>query len=234
MNKKCRKTDERNLWIPGLSPGRIEGLTDGTLAIAMTILVLELPAPLLFETTPRGEHPISFLEMWPEFYIYVLGFIVLGIYWVLHHFMFHYIKHSDGVLSWLNILFLIFAALVPFSAKVLSVNEALFATSESEMNAASIFFTVTTIASIMTLFAMWQYATKGHRLVDPDLERGIISGFRKVILVGTIINLIGVLLSIFVPFAGYIAFIALVYMIFMTARGKFSLGSVQHQSQEQP
>jgi len=227
MNQQSGITSKRSLWAPGLSPGRIEGLTDGTLAIAMTILVLELPAPLLFEAIPHGEHPTSFLEMWPDFYIYVLGFIVLGIYWVLHHFMFHYIKRSDGVLSWLNILFLIFAALVPFSAKVLSANEALFATSESEMNAASIFFTVTTIASIMTLFAMWQYATKGHRLVNPDLERGIISGFSKVILVGTAINLVGVLLSFFVPLAGYIAFIALVYMIFMTARGKFVIGSAQ-------
>ena len=218
---------ERSLWAPDLSPGRIEGLTDGTLAIAMTILVLELPAPLLFVRVPHGEHPTSFLTMWPEFYIYVLGFIVLGIYWVLHHYMFHYIKRSDGVLSWLNITFLIFAALVPFSAKVLSVNEALFATPESEMNAASIFFTTTTIASIMTLFAMWQYATRGHRLINPDLEGSIISGFSKVILVGTAINLIGVLLSFFVPMAGYIAFIALVYMIFMTARGKFGIVSAQ-------
>jgi uncharacterized membrane protein len=214
-------------WAPGLNPGRIEGLTDGTIAIIMTILVLELPAPILFETVAHAEHPTSFLEMWDEFYIYILGFLVLGIYWTLHHYMFHFIKRSDGVLMWLNILFLIFAALVPFSAKVLSVNEALFATPESEMNSASIFFTVTTIASIMTLFTMWQYATRGHRLVNPDLEKSIVSGFSQVILVGTAINLIGVLLSLFVPIAGYIAFIALVYMIFMTARGKFGIGAGQ-------
>ena len=123
---------------------------------------------------------------------------------------------------WLNILFLIFAALVPFSAKVLSVNEALLATAESEMNAAAGFFTITTIASILTLFAMWQYATRGYRLVNPDIDARIIPTLSRIILVGITINLIGVVLSFFIPLAGYIAFIALVYMIVVTARSKFS------------
>ena len=217
-----RDTKNSNRWAPGLSPGRIEALTDGTFAIAMTILVLELPAPLLFATASQGEHPTSFIDMWPDFYIYTLGFLVLGIYWTLHHYMFHYIKRSDGVLMWLNILFLMFAALVPFSAKVLSENEVLFASADSEMNAASLFFTLTTIASILTLFAMWQYATRGHRLVDPDIDARIIPTISRIILVGTTINLIGVVLSFFIPWAGYIAFIALVYMIIVTARSTFS------------
>lgn len=219
-------------WAPGLSPGRIEGLTDGTIAIIMTILVLELPAPLLFETVAHAEHPTSFLEMWDEFYIYILGFLVLGIYWTLHHYMFHFIKRSDGVLMWLNILFLIFAALVPFSAKVMSENNILLATTNSEMNAAYGFFTITTIASILTLLAMWQYATRGYRLVDPDIDERIIPTISRIILVGTTVNVLGVALSTKIPWTGYIGFIAMVYMIFMTARGKFGLGSVQHQSQE--
>ncbi len=215
------RQNERDLWAPDLSPGRIEALTDGTLAIAVTILVLELPAPHLFGASSPSEQPTSFLAMWPEFYIYAMGFVVLGIYWVLHNYMFHYIKRSDGVLSWLNILFLIFAALVPFSAKVLSVNEVLFATAESDVNAASGFFTITTIATILTLLAMWQYATRGYRLVDPDIDVRIISALSRVILIGVIINIIGVVLSFFVPWAGYIAFIAVIYMILATASGRY-------------
>ncbi len=209
------------MWASGLSPGRIEGLTDGTVAIIMTILVLELPAPLLLETVTHGEHPTSFLAMWPEFYIYVMGFIVLGIYWTLHHYIFHYIKRSDGVLMWLNILFLIFAALVPFSAKVLSVNEVLFASSESEMNAASGFFTITTSASILTLLVMWRYATRGYRLVDPDIDKRIIPAISRVILISVLIYLLGFLASFFIPLAGYLAFVAMAYMVFSTAYGRY-------------
>lgn len=224
MSREADETSERNksdLWVPGLSPQRIEALTDGTFAIAMTILVLELPAPHLFGTSASGEHPTSFLEMWGEFYIYVLGFIVLGIYWILHRYIFYFIKRSDGVLIWLNISFLVLASLVPFSSKVLSVNEALLATANSQWNAASTFFTITTIASILMLFAIWQYATRGYRLVSPDIDKRIISAINKVILVGVTINTIGVIFALFIPWASYLGFVAMVYMIFMTARGKY-------------
>ena len=127
---------------------------------------------------------------------------------------------------WLNILFLIFAALVPFSAKVMSENNILLATTNSEMNAAYGFFTVTTIASILTLLAMWKYATRGYHLVDTDIDPRIIPTISRIILVGTAVNVLGVVLSTLIPWAGYIGFIAMVYMIFMTARGKFVFGSV--------
>ena len=81
------KADQReggDRWTPGLTSGRIEALTDGVFAIAMTIIVLELSVPYLLGSSPAGEHPTSFLEMWDEFYIYAVGFIVLGIYWILH------------------------------------------------------------------------------------------------------------------------------------------------------
>jgi uncharacterized membrane protein len=221
MKGKNGSTGERQMWAPGLSPGRVEALTDGTLAIIMTILVLELPAPLFFETATHGEHPTSFLEMWDEFYIYVLGFLVLGIYWTLHHYMFHYIKRSDGVLMWLNILFLVFAALVPFSAKVLSENNLLLATSESEMSTAFGFFNITTIASILTLLIMWQYASRGYRLIDPDMDERIVPAISRVILTGVIITFIGFILTFLIPWAGYIGLFAMVYMIVMTAYGRY-------------
>ncbi len=104
-----------------------------------------------------------------------------------------------------------------------SVTEVLFATAESEMNAASGFFTITTIATILTLLAMWQYATRGYRLVDPDIVERIIPAISRVILIGIIINIIGVVLSFFVPWAGYIAFIAMIYMIFASASGRYRL-----------
>jgi uncharacterized membrane protein len=224
LNRDADKTRARgksDLWIPGLSPERIEALTDGTFAIAMTILVLELPAPHLFGSSVPGEHPTGFLEMWSEFYIYALGFIVLGIYWILHRYIFYFIKRSDGVLIWLNILFLVLASLVPFSSKALSVNEALVARADSQWNVANTFFTVTTIATILMLLAIWQYATRGYRLVAPDIDKRIISAINKVILVGVTVNTIGVVVSIFIPWAGYLGFVAMGYMIVMTGYGRF-------------
>lgn len=216
------KVRERNedRWAADLSPGRIEALTDGTFAIAMTILVLELSVPQLLGSTTPGEHPTSFLDMWGEFYIYVLGFIVLGVYWVLHSYMFHFINRSDGVLMWLNILFLVLAALVPFSTKVLEVNEVLFAGPESEWTTAGLFFTAMTVGTILLLLVMWQYATRGYRLVDDDIDERIISAMNRVILIGVSIMSIGTIFSYFFPLAGWLGFVALVYVIVVTARGR--------------
>ena len=213
-------SDRNDPWAATLSPGRIEALTDGVMAIAMTILVLELPVPHLLGSAGSGEHPASFLDMWDEFYIYVTGFIVLGIYWILHHYMFHFIKRSDGVLVWLNIVFLVLAALVPYATKVLQVNEVLFRDiQDAGWDAAGGFFAITTMASILVLLVMWQYATRRHRLVARDIDERIVSVLNRIILIGIGINFVGVILSVFYAPAGLLSFVAMAYMIMATAYG---------------
>jgi len=212
---------EAGLWAPDLSPSRIEALTDGVFAIAITILVLELSVPHLLGSSGLGEHPTSFLDMWDEFYIYGLGFLVLGIYWILHDYMFHFIKRSDGVLIWLNVLMLMFASLVPFSTKALSANEALLPSAQNEWNTAGGFFAVTTMIAILLLLVIWQYATSGYRLIDRDIDERIVSALKRVILIGVGINFIGVVLSYCFALAGLLGIVALVYMIVPTAYGRY-------------
>lgn len=211
--------DERDRWTPGLKPGRIEALTDGVFAIAMTIIVLELSVPHLLGSPVPGEHPTSFLEMWDEFYIYVTGFIALGIYWILHRYIFFFIKRSDGVLIWLNILFLMLASLVPFSTKVIMFNETLLP--ESEWTAADGFFVGTTIATILMLLVIWQYATRGYRLLDRDIDERIIPALTKVMLIGPAILLTGVVLERFISWAWLLGFVAVAFMIIVTAYGRY-------------
>jgi uncharacterized membrane protein len=171
--------------------------------------------------------------MWDEFYIYGLGFIVLGIYWILHRYMFFFIKRSDGVLIWLNILFLTLASLVPFSTKALSVNEVLLPSAQGESNAATGFFAVTTMATILVLLVIWQYATRGYRLVDHDIDRRIIPALSQVILIGVVINAIGVVGSYFISWAGLLSFVAMVYMIIATAYGRYRLVEGRSESPKQ-
>ena len=104
------KENVDRMWSLGLSTARIEALCDGVFAIAMTILVLEIAIPGL-EEPAHGEVSEASLEMiWDllatEFVPYAFGFLTLGVYWILHHYIFHFIRRSDGVLAWLNIVFL--------------------------------------------------------------------------------------------------------------------------------
>jgi uncharacterized membrane protein len=98
-----------------LSKGRIEALSDGVFAIAMTLLVLELKIPDLPKETTQAELLLKLKELLPHFYSYAMTFILAGVFWLFHHFTYHFIRHTTRALLWMNIIFLMFVSLLPFS-----------------------------------------------------------------------------------------------------------------------
>jgi uncharacterized membrane protein len=93
---------------------RVVAFSDGVFAIAITLLVLALEIPsglpdLGKELRDRGD----------EFFAYGLSFAVIGSLWIGHHRFFGDLKAFDGTLMRLNLLYLAFIALVPFSSSVL-------------------------------------------------------------------------------------------------------------------
>src|SRR5438093_10354094 len=85
----------------------------------MTVLVLGLSLPQagLSESGLEGE----IVNLSPHILAYVFSFVVLGVYWVGHHNQFHYIKRTDRVFLWVNILFLLTISFVPFSTSLLGL-----------------------------------------------------------------------------------------------------------------
>jgi uncharacterized membrane protein len=90
----------------GLGKNRIEALSDGIFAIAMTLLILELHIPNLRHNAPNVQVVPALVKLLPAFGTYVVSFISLGVFWVGHHNMYHAIRRADRVLLWLNIIFL--------------------------------------------------------------------------------------------------------------------------------
>ncbi len=91
-----------------MSKTRLEAFTDALIAIVITILVLELVAP-------QGA---TFAALWDLRYkiiIYILSFISLAIYWINHHHLFQLAKKINGKILWLNMFFLLFLSLFPFT-----------------------------------------------------------------------------------------------------------------------
>lgn len=86
---------------------RVNAFTDAVVAIAITIMVLELPVP-------EGASWEALRPALPLFGAYLLSFINIGIFWNNHHHMMHAARHVDGRVLWAN-LFLLFAiSLIPF------------------------------------------------------------------------------------------------------------------------
>lgn len=95
-------------------------LADGIFAVAMTLLVLDLKLPEGVETITDAEVWRQLLGLKGHFLIYALSFIVLGNYWIGHHHQFHFVRRVNWGLLWLNLLFLLFITLVPFSTNLLA------------------------------------------------------------------------------------------------------------------
>jgi uncharacterized membrane protein len=54
----------------------------------------------------------------PKFVAWIISFFVLGIFWFSHHRLFHYVRLVDAKLVWLNIVYLSFVSLTPFSSAI--------------------------------------------------------------------------------------------------------------------
>lgn len=91
-----------------MGKGRLEAFSDGVLAIAITIMVLDLKVP---HTTYFSDLD----ELIPVFVSYALSFIYIGIYWTNHHHMLHTVKKVTGGILWANLHLLFWLSLIPFS-----------------------------------------------------------------------------------------------------------------------
>jgi uncharacterized membrane protein len=166
----------------GLTKTRIEALTDGIFATVMTVLVLALSLPQvnLSESDLQGE----IVKLSPHILAYAFSFIVLGVYWIGHHNQFHYIKRTDRIFLWVNIVFLLTIGFVPFSTSLLG--EYPFSPSAVRIYGANLG------ATGLALYTIWWYATSQHRLVEKDLDPHIVSLAKNRTIIGPIVSLLGI------------------------------------------
>ena len=69
--------------ISGLSKTRIEALTDGIFAIAITLIVFDIKVPAVTQMNQLNlRHEL--IQLWPRFLAYIISFVMLGVYWVGH------------------------------------------------------------------------------------------------------------------------------------------------------
>ena len=88
---------------------RLVNFSDAVIAIAITLLVVQFSVPAASEDV--GE---ALLDRWPQFLSFILSFFVIGIFWMAHHRIFRYVARMDQGLLWLNLLFLMCIAFLPY------------------------------------------------------------------------------------------------------------------------
>ena len=100
-----------------LKISRLEGLTDGIFAIAMTIIILNLHVPLNL-----SDGKISLLiksEIYTNLFIYIGTFIILGTHWIAMNFQWGLLERLNRVYLWVSMFYLMVICVIPFSANLL-------------------------------------------------------------------------------------------------------------------
>jgi uncharacterized membrane protein len=147
-----------------MSTNRLEAFSDGVFAIVITLLVLDLRLPA---ELPGEGLWLRLTHIWPKVTTYAFTFVIVGIYWVGHHGLFHLIKRIDKTLMWLNIYLLMAISFMPFPASLLGQNH---------LDPTAIRFYVGTLLVIGSGFiALWTYAVSHSvdRHLDPAIRRTI-------------------------------------------------------------
>jgi uncharacterized membrane protein len=99
-----------------VSTARLEAFSDGVLAVAITLLVLDIKVP------PPGGKGLAheLLEQWPAYAAYVTSFVTIGIIWINHHAMISRLRKADHKILILNLLLLLSIGVLPFATALMS------------------------------------------------------------------------------------------------------------------
>jgi uncharacterized membrane protein len=142
---------ERTIPPLKIPTGRIETLTDGIFAIAMTLLVLSIAVPTLQAPVTPAAFSAYVTSILPQIFIYVVSFILLAVFWMNHH-IFYVIKHTNTTILWINILWLMSIAIVPFSTSIIG--------KYGQFQLAQLIFDLNMLIIGLLWYANWSYASR--------------------------------------------------------------------------
>lgn len=138
---------------------RLMALSDGVIAVAITLLVLDIRLPEGFGEFSDAELWAALVALWPRLLAYLLSFYVIANFWMSHRSKFEHIVRTDGRLMWINMLFLLTVGLVPFTTNLIA---------ESGGTVSTMIYAASMVVSGLSLAGIWLYAS-ANKLIDPAL-----------------------------------------------------------------
>ena len=169
-----------------MDKNRMESLTDGIFAFAMTLLVTSMILPR--NAVINQSSGATLVGLLPDFYHYIIAFFVLAAFWQGHHAQFSRIHHIDRNFLSLNIVSLFFVTLVPFSTSFIGDYDAdPVSTCIFELN----------LMILGLIFALqWLYASRKHRFIAPEYPESRIRQQLYHGLIIPVISLAGIVITI--------------------------------------
>ncbi len=173
MNDGTRQTvedtgPEEEALFPSLD--RFNAFSDGVFAIAITLLVLELPVPP--ENVAVGP---ALQASWRDFLAYLISFAFIGGIWLTHATLTKVMKRGDSVSYSTNLILLLFVAVIPFSTRLMATHLG----AESVALAVAIYGVNVLLASLTLSLMMFYVAREPALVVGGIADEGIKSMYRR-------------------------------------------------------
>ena len=165
-----------------IGTSRVETFSDGVISIIITIMVLTIKIP---DVTKQGSawtlrHELQ--NLIPYIITYAFSFMMIGIFWINHHHMFHLLEKTDEPLLIQNLFFLFWMSLIPLGTAMVSANPQI-------PESAAVYGTVMLLTTIT--FAIMRVHTLRKNLVHKDKDKEVTDTIRWVSLKARTKNLVG-------------------------------------------
>jgi len=193
-----------------LGPGRLNALIDGIFAIALTLLVLDLPKPA---HSARLVHDL--LNAWPSYVAYLVSFITIGILWIEHHGMMSAVRGINRRFLERTLIFLLFISIIPWPT-ALAADYADQAVPEAR--AVAVLYAATMLMMGLTFAWGWSYLVAYPELVAELARPALPAGARRALL-GGLVYLIAIAVAFLSPKASF-AIDAIVAIYFAASRSR--------------
>lgn len=189
---------------------RIVFFSDAVFAIAITLLVLSIEVPQIPENLVAEELLDQLFDLGRNMLSYVISFLVIFSFWTVHHSIFSSIRGYDRGLLWLNGLFLMAVAFLPFPSALLG--------EYGDQQLVVAIYGGSMAVTRLLLSAVWWYASIGRRLIASDLDPGLIRAHHVRGVVIPLIFLISIGISFFSVRAAIYSWVLLAFSNFVGLR----------------
>jgi uncharacterized membrane protein len=178
---------------------RLVFFSDAVMAIAITLLAIDIRLP----EAAHGAGGLApwLADLWPKIIGFLVSFWVIALYWLAHHRCYRYIRNYNRRLVYLNFLFLMFVAFLPFPTSVLF--------SFSPETISVVLYAGTAAGMGLSLFWVWSYALR-HGYVSEAATPALIRDLRLNLLLPPLVFVISCIVALFSAAAGMLVWFLII------------------------
>ncbi len=193
--------------------GRVEAFSDGVLAIALTLLALDLRVPI----SRPGRFGHDLLGEWPSYIAYIASFVYIGVIWANHHALFTRIDRVNRGLLARNLALLLPASVLPFPTAALA--SAFRTGTAGDERAALALYGVIAFAMAATWLLLFSYLDRHPELLHDDVPHGYFRRERRRATPGLVFPCIAVAIALISPVAALSVFLLISVFYAVTSEG---------------